>query len=134
MTFSGRLTWPNEPIRAVALLRPRSVRRAGPQLEDPLMVTGLTQFEPRRLRQKLINRDAFDGGRDLGLVAVFRDDSHRRWIGDVSEMLHDVLGQLQAINLDEDFVVLCDVGSLIQLLVTQVTAQRGTPFFREFAL
>ena len=49
-------------------------------------------------------------------------------------MLHDVLGQLQAINLDEDFVVLCDVGSLIQLLVTQVTAQRGTPFFREFAL
>ena len=47
------------------------------------MVTGLTQFEPRRLRQELINRDAFDGGRDLGLVTVFRDDSHRRWIGNV---------------------------------------------------
>ena len=40
----------------------------------------------------------------------------------------------EAIDLYEDFVVLCDVGSLIQLLVTQVTAQRCTSLFREFAL
>src|SRR5262245_46779590 len=98
------------------------------------MVTGLTQFEPRRLRQELINRDAFDRGRDLGLMTIFRDDSYRRWIGDVPEMLHDVLSQLRAIDLYEDFVILRDVDSLIQLLVTQVTAQRGTPLFREFTL
>jgi hypothetical protein len=49
-------------------------------------------------------------------------------------MLHDVLSQLRAIDLYEDFVILRDVGSLIQLLITQVTAQRCTPFFREFTL
>src|SRR4030095_99427 len=98
------------------------------------MVTGLTQFEPRRLRQELINGNAFDGGRDLGLVTVFRDDSHRGWIGDVSEMLHDVLSQLRAIDLYEDFVILLDVGSVIQLLITQVTAQRYTAFFGGFTL
>ena len=98
------------------------------------MVTGLTQFEPRRLRQELLNGDAFDGGRDLGLVAIFRDDSHRGWIGDVPKMLYDVLGQLRAIDLYEDFVILRNVGSLIQLLVTQVTPQRCTPLFREFTL
>ena len=98
------------------------------------MVTGLTQFEPRRLRQELINGDAFDGGRDLRVVTIFRDDSHRGWIGDVSEMLYDVLSQLRAIDLYEDFVILRDVGSLIQLPITQVTAERCTPFFRELAL
>ena len=34
MTFSGRLTWPNEPMRAVTLLRPRSVRRVMPKPYD----------------------------------------------------------------------------------------------------
>ena len=55
------------------------------------MVAGLTQFEPRRLRQELINRDAFHGGRDLGLMPVFRNDSHRGGIGDMPEALHNVL-------------------------------------------
>ena len=55
------------------------------------MITRLTQFEPRRLRQELIDGDAFHGGRHLGLVAIFRDDSHRGWVGDVLQMLHNVL-------------------------------------------
>ena len=50
------------------------------------------------------------------------------------EVPHNVFSQLRAIDLDEDFVLLRDVGSLIQLLVTQVTAQRCTPLFQEFAL
>ena len=66
------------------------------------MITGLTQCEPRRLRQELINGDAFHGGRDLGLVTIFHDDSHRGWIGDVPEVLYNVFSQLRAIDLDEE--------------------------------
>ena len=55
-------------------------------------------------------------------MTIFHDDSHRGGIGDVSKMLHNVLSQLRAIDLYEDFVILRDVGSLIQLFITQVTA------------